>query len=189
MAKLWNTQSNDDQIRQISVNVSPRQFLRGNPDVSFISYLRDIDLSEQAIVIEITEGLLLEDKLEIKNQLKNLHQAGLKIALDDFGTGYSAMAYLKKFNIDYLKIDRSFIRDLETDASDRAIAEAIIVMAHRLGLQVIAEGVETSGQRDLLALTHCDYLQGYFYAKPMPSEQFLIYALSASTRAKTTTSH
>jgi EAL domain-containing protein (putative c-di-GMP-specific phosphodiesterase class I) len=97
----------------------------------------------------------------------------MQLAVDDFGTGYSAMAYLKKFNIDYLKVDRSFVRDLDTDPSDKAIAEAIVVMAHKLGLKTIAEGVETAAQRDLLELVGCDMVQGYLYARPMPVDEFL----------------
>jgi EAL domain-containing protein (putative c-di-GMP-specific phosphodiesterase class I) len=97
----------------------------------------------------------------------------MELALDDFGTGYSAMAYLKKFNIDYLKIDRSFVRDLDTDPSDRAIAEAIVVMARKLGLKTIAEGVETPEQRNLLASVGCDMVQGYLYARPLPATEFL----------------
>jgi len=120
-------------------------------------------------------GLLLDDCSAVTEKLELLRAAGIQLSLDDFGTGYSAMAYLKKFNIDYLKIDRSFVRDLETDPGDRAIAEAIVVMAHRLGLKVIAEGVETEGQRALLMAVGCEYVQGYLYAKPMPVEAFLAY--------------
>ena len=98
--------------------------------------------------------------------------AGIQVAIDDFGTGYSAMSYLKKFDIDYLKIDKSFVRDLASDPNDLALSEAIIVMAHKLGLKVIAEGVETGQQRDMLVDAGCDYLQGYLYARPMPAEAF-----------------
>jgi len=94
------------------------------------------------------------------------------VAIDDFGTGYSALGYLKKFHIDYVKIDRSFVRDLATDADDLALAEAIVVMAHKLGLKVIAEGVETDEQRALLLGIGCEYGQGYLFARPMPPEQF-----------------
>ena len=92
--------------------------------------------------------------------------------MDDFGTGYSALSYLKKFDIDYLKIDQTFVRDITTDPSDLALSEAIVVMANKLGLKVIAEGVETAEQRDLLVQCGCDYAQGYFYAKPLTPEAF-----------------
>jgi predicted signal transduction protein with EAL and GGDEF domain len=175
IAKRWNAMSEEEGTRQISVNVSPRQFVRGNPDVFCIEHLRAIGLNPNAVVVEITEGLLLDDHADVMNKLRRFHQEGMQLALDDFGTGYSAMAYLKKFNIDYLKIDRSFIRDLETDPGDRAIAEAIVVMAHCLGLKVIAEGVETEGQCALLAAVGCEYVQGYLYARPMPVGAFLEY--------------
>ncbi len=174
-AKYWNAVSDDSGLRQVSINVSPRQFLRGNLD-SCIDYIRDSGVNPAAIVIEITEGLLLDDQPEIHNKLQRLHQTGVQLALDDFGTGYSAMGYLKKFNIDYLKIDKTFIRDLETDPGDRAIAEAIVAMSHRLGLRVIAEGVENLGQLELLEAVGCEYIQGYLFAKPMPRGQFLDYA-------------
>ena len=175
IAQRWNALYPRDGLRQVSVNVSPRQFVRGNPDAYCIDYLQAIGLNPGAMVIEITEGLLLDDQAGVMDKLRRFHELGIQLALDDFGTGYSAMAYLKKFNIDYLKIDRSFVRDLETDPGDRAIAEAIVAMAHRLGLKVIAEGVETEGQRDLLAAVGCEYVQGYLYAKPIPAEAFLEY--------------
>jgi EAL domain-containing protein (putative c-di-GMP-specific phosphodiesterase class I) len=134
--------------------------------------LREIDLHPSLVSIEITEGLLMDNRQDVANKLFQFREVGIQISLDDFGTGYSSMSYLKKFDIDYLKIDRSFIRDMTTDAGDRAIAEAIIVMAHKLGLQVIAEGVETVEQRDLLSAANCDFAQGYLFARPMPLTEF-----------------
>ncbi len=161
--------------RQISINLSPRQFLRGNLDAAWLEHLEQLDFDPAQITIEITEGLLLDDRPEIMETLARLGLSGMQVALDDFGTGYSAMAYLKKFPIDYLKIDRSFVRDLVTDPGDRAIAEAMVVMAHKLGIKVIAEGVETTGQLDLLAAVGCEYVQGNLYGKPMPEEEFLAF--------------
>jgi EAL domain-containing protein (putative c-di-GMP-specific phosphodiesterase class I) len=109
----------------------------------------------------------------VLSQLKQLRAMGMTIALDDFGTGYSSLSYLKKFDIDYIKIDRSFVRDMVEDLSDLAIVESIIVMAHRLGIKIIAEGVETEAQASLLAAAGCDFAQGYFYAQPMPEREFL----------------
>ena len=105
-------------------------------------------------------------------KLLKFRDAGIEVAIDDFGTGYSSLSYLKKFDIDYLKIDQSFVRNLATDPNDMALAEAIIVMAHKLGLKVIAEGVETEQQRTLLTQAGCDFGQGYLFAKPMPPEEF-----------------
>lgn len=176
--KRWNMLSECRGLYQISVNMSPRQFNQGCGDQIVINYLHAYGLSPKHIAVEITEGLLLVDCPHVIQKMEKLRAAGIEISLDDFGTGYSAMAYLKKFNIDYLKIDRSFIRDLENNPDDRAIAEAIIVMAHRLGLKVIAEGVETEGQYRLLAEAGCEYMQGYLFAKPMPADEFLSFANS-----------
>jgi len=160
---------------QISVNLSARQFIPSQFGTAWIKHLATISVPAHHMVIEITESLLLGDEVDIMGKLHLFRKAGMQLALDDFGTGYSAMSYLKKFNIDYLKIDRSFVRDLETDTNDRAIAEAIVVMAHKLGLRTIAEGVETEQQKAILADVGCDYIQGYFYAKPMPVEEFLTF--------------
>ena len=157
-----------DRTMQWSINLSPRQFLREGMSGSLLNYLKQMNLPPASVVIEITEGLLLDDKPVIQEKLTKLRRAGIQVSLDDFGTGYSAMAYLKKFSLDYLKIDRSFVRDMTVDESDRAIAETIVVMAQRLGLKAIAEGVETVAQRDMLADVGCDYMQGYLYAAPMP---------------------
>ena len=160
---------------QISVNMSPRQFVKEGGESGWLEYLAAIELAPHHIGVEITEGLLLDDRMHVAERLEGFRAAGIEIALDDFGTGYSAMAYLKKYPIDYLKIDRSFVRDLVTDQGDAAIAEATIVMAHKLGLRTVAEGVETAEQREMLLRFGCDMLQGYYYAKPMPREEFLAF--------------
>lgn len=157
---------------QISVNKSPRQLVTGKTHEVWIDYLAEIGLPPSSLVIEITEGLLMDARPEVAAKLLEFRDAGIQVSLDDFGTGYSAMSYLKKFHIDYLKIDKSFVRDMTTDPGDRAIAEAIIVMAHKLGIQVVAEGVETAEQRDLLAAAGCDFGQGYLFARPMPMTDF-----------------
>jgi len=157
---------------QISVNKSPRQFLTGNTHETWVDYLKEIGLPARCINIEITEGLLLDDRPEVTNKLIQFGDAGMRISLDDFGTGYSAMSYLKKFRIDYLKIDQSFVRDLAADPGDRAIAEAIIVMAHKLGIKVIAEGVETAEQRAILMAAGCDFGQGFLFSRPCTAAAF-----------------
>ena len=104
--------------------------------------------------------------------LLEFRDAGINVSLDDFGTGYSSLSYLKKFDIDFLKIDQAFVRNLSPGSSDLALCEAIVVMAHKLGIRVIAEGIETATQRDLLAAAGCDYGQGYLFSPPLPAAQF-----------------
>ncbi len=171
-AKHWCNRFGDDF--QVSVNKSPVQFRAESNHFTtkWFEYLQELGLSGGNIVIEITEGLLLNADTHVADELLRLRDAGIHVAIDDFGTGYSSLSYLKKFDIDYLKIDRSFVNDLETDANDMALSEAIIVMAHKLGLKVIAEGVETEGQRNLLTIAGCDYAQGYLFSKPVPPEEF-----------------
>jgi EAL domain-containing protein (putative c-di-GMP-specific phosphodiesterase class I) len=117
----------------------------------------------------------MNNSASVTESLIQFRDAGIQVAIDDFGTGYSSLAYLNKFDIDYLKIDQSFVRNLAPDSSDRALCEAIVGMAHSLGLLVIAEGVETAQQRDLLKDLHCDFAQGYLYSKPVPASQFEAY--------------
>ncbi len=159
---------------QVSINKSPVQFR--NEHFRFASiwpgYLKELGLSGTNVVIEITEGLLLHADAEVTDELLRLRDADIQVAIDDFGTGYSSLSYLKKFDIDYLKIDRSFVSHLETDANSMTLSEAIIVMAHKLGLKVIAEGVETEGQRNLLANAGCDFAQGFLFAKALPPQEF-----------------
>lgn len=171
-AKRWLNARCDATPVQISVNKSPRQFVGGNTHQDWIEYLTAIGLPANCIAIEITEGLLLDARSEVIEKLRKFRACGIQISLDDFGTGYSAMAYLKKFHLDYLKIDQSFVRDMQHDPGDQAIVEAIIVMAHKLGLRVIAEGVETPEQRALLTAAGCHYAQGYLFARPMPALEF-----------------
>ncbi len=159
---------------QISVNVSPVQFRQNEADhaSSWISHLRAMDLPGQSLTIEITEGLLLNAEINVTEKLRSFREAGIQVALDDFGTGYSSLSYLKKFDIDYIKIDQSFVRNLVDDPDDKALCEAIVVMAHKLGLKVVAEGVETELQLDLLAAYGCDYAQGWLYSKAVPAGEF-----------------
>lgn len=158
---------------QISINVSPVQFRQyGANFEAWFNYLNELGLSGQSIVVEITEGLLLDAHASVTSQLLAFRDAGIRVSLDDFGTGYSSLSYLKKFDIDYLKIDQSFVHDLASDPNDMVLCEAIIVMAHKLGLKVIAEGIETEEQRALLTAVGCDYGQGYLFAKPIPAREF-----------------
>ncbi|MDO9365275.1 MAG: EAL domain-containing protein [Methylotenera sp.] len=171
---IWRTSKNP--AFQISINKSPVQFLNKNKThADWISHLRSLDLPGQCIVVEITEGLLLDNNTSITGQLLEFRDAGMQVSLDDFGTGYSSLSYLQKFDIDYLKIDQSFVRNLSSNSSNMVLCEAIIVMAHKLGMKVIAEGIETQEQRDLLTAAKCDYGQGYLFSKPVPAIEFEKY--------------
>lgn len=156
---------------QISVNISPVQFKKEGIDPAiWFEHLKNLGLPGQGIVVEITEGLLLEASAKVTDQLLMLRDAGIEVALDDFGTGYSSLSYLKKFDIDYLKIDRTFVQNLAAGSDDLALCEAIIVMAHKLGIKVIAEGIETTEQCRLLRSAGCDYGQGYLFSRPVSPE-------------------
>jgi diguanylate cyclase (GGDEF)-like protein/PAS domain S-box-containing protein len=158
---------------QISVNKSPVQFhQRGSTRPPWFQQLEAIGLPGNSIVVEITEGLLLDTSTSVADQLLELHDADIQVSLDDFGTGYSSLSYLQKFDIDFVKIDQSFVRHLVAGCTDLALCKAIIVMAHELGMKVIAEGVETLAQRDLLAAAGCDYAQGYLFARPLSVPDF-----------------
>lgn len=159
---------------QASVNMSPVQFKAEDNSIQqkWIDQLDEMGLSGNSIVIEITEGLLLNMDHQVAEKLHKFRNSGIQVAIDDFGTGYSSLAYLKKFEIDFLKIDQSFVRNLACDVNDKILCEAIIVMAHKLGIKVIAEGVETQEQKDLLSDAGCDYVQGYLFSKPLPPEEF-----------------
>jgi EAL domain-containing protein (putative c-di-GMP-specific phosphodiesterase class I) len=157
---------------QISINKSPVEFMSQSTEINWAAHLQDLGLAWNSISVEITEGLLLNTSPEVEDKLLALRGAGIQVAIDDFGTGYSSMAYLKKFDVDYLKIDQSFVRDTDNMTSSRTIAETIIVMAHKLGLKVIAEGIETSEQRDWLKAAGCDFGQGFLFSEPIPPERF-----------------
>ena len=164
---------------QISVNKSPVQFHEnGKFNEPWFAQLKVMDLPGNSIVVEITEGLLLDSSASVANQLRELRAAGIGVSLDDFGTGYSSLSYLQKFNIDYIKIDQSFVRQLTPACTDLALCKAIILMAHELGIKVIAEGVETQLQNDLLAAAGCDYAQGYWFSHPMAATDFETFLAS-----------
>jgi len=155
---------------QISINKSPIQFK--TDDSKWADYLKNNRLNGQSLVVEITEGLLLDVSIGVTERLQKLSNAGLQIAIDDFGTGYSSLSYLKKYDIDYIKIDQSFVRNIVNNTNDMGLCEAIILMAHKLGMKVVAEGVETKEQLILLSEAGCDYAQGYLFSKPVSVKDF-----------------
>ena len=170
---------------QISVNTSAAQYRKhGISQGDWFDYLHSLGLPRSHIVIEITESMMMEEAHDVTAKLSGLRDGGLQVSLDDFGTGYSSLSYIKKFNIDYLKIDRSFIRNLQPDSDDLALCEAIIVMAHKLGMAVIAEGIETAEQAALIREAGCDYAQGYHFSKPVPADAFEQYLARVALQAE-----
>ena len=169
--RYWRKQLAPDL--QVSINVSPVQFYSDKTLLDeWVAYLDTKSVPGEAVVLEITERLLLDERDVVIRLLRRFQEAGVKIALDDFGTGYSSLSYLKHFRIDYLKIDRTFISDLEQGNISDAVSEAIVTMAHRLNVKVIAEGVESALQSTLLKAVGCDYVQGFYYAEPLSVADF-----------------
>ncbi len=163
----------------LAVNLSARQFRQKDLSAMITRMITETGLDSRFLKLEITESNVMQDAEASIATLKALKRLGVRISIDDFGTGYSSLSYLKRLPIDTLKIDRSFVHDLNTDPNDAAIASAIIAMAHNLKLQVIAEGVETPEQRAFLEAHHCDMLQGFLFSGPLPAEQ--LAALLAET--------
>ncbi|WP_372741770.1 EAL domain-containing protein [Neptunomonas sp.] len=171
-AANWQAQG---QHIQVTINTSPVQFRSVECDLQdWFAKLKAINLNGTAVNIEITENGLMEADRVVTEKLLAFKDAGFEVSLDDFGTGYSSLTYLKRFHIDYIKIDQSFVRNLQIGSNDHALCEAIIVMAHKLDMKVIAEGVETEQQRDLLIAAGCDYGQGYLFSKPVPVKEFTL---------------
>jgi diguanylate cyclase (GGDEF)-like protein/PAS domain S-box-containing protein len=154
----------------MAVNLSAVQFRRGDLLQSVTQALAVSGLDPSRLELELTESLLLDDAEQVLETVRRFKSLGVNLSIDDFGTGYSSLAYLKRFAVDKLKIDQSFVRDIATDPDDAAIVRAIISMARSLKLKVIAEGVETAELASFLKLYHCHEAQGYHYAKPMPAD-------------------
>ena len=169
-AQVWN-KSNGVLLR-MGVNVSPRQFKHGNLAVTIQTALAETGIDPSVLHIEITEGVMMQEEQETQELFDQLSRLGISFSIDDFGTGYSNLGYLKRFPIDSLKIDQSFIRDITTDPSDAAIVKAIIGMAHSLGIKTVAEGVETQAQKEFLLAHGCDFMQGYYFSVPLMPEAF-----------------
>jgi len=162
----------------MAVNLSAAQFRRGSIEDTVVQALASAGLDPSKLELELTESILIQDVEQVMATVRQLKQLGVKLAIDDFGTGYSSLSYLKRFDIDKLKIDQSFIRDLASDPDDAAIVRAIIQMAHSLDLLTIAEGVETPDLLRQLQNFGCDEAQGYHFARPMPADEFERYVAS-----------
>lgn len=159
----------------MAVNLSAVQFRRGNVEQDVTHALQHSGLDPALLELELTESILIQNVEQVLATVKALKRLGVKLSIDDFGTGYSSLSYLKRFDIDKLKIDQSFIRDLATDPDDAAIVHAIVQMAHSLNLKAIAEGVEHAAMLPQLRDFGCDEAQGYYFARPMPADEFERY--------------
>ncbi|MBI4996734.1 MAG: EAL domain-containing protein [Rhodocyclales bacterium] len=156
----------------LAVNLSARQFQQENLAKVVAQALRLHDIDAQYLELEVTESAVMQDPAKTVDTLRELKRIGVHLALDDFGTGYSSLNYLKRFPIDSLKIDQSFVRDITTDPDDAAIALTVITLAHSLKLRVVAEGVETEAQLSILRRHRCDEIQGYYFSRPLPADAF-----------------
>ncbi|HMM84840.1 bifunctional diguanylate cyclase/phosphodiesterase [Azohydromonas sp.] len=172
-ARAWR----DAGLRmRVAINLSAYQLRREDLVDKLLDALSRHGVRPAQFTCEITESVAMEDTLVTKRAFERLGAAGMHVSIDDFGTGYSSLAYLRQLPVQELKIDRSFVTDLATSEDARAIVEAVLRMAHALGLKVVAEGVETPQQRDLLVALGCDELQGYLFAKPMPARALTLWA-------------
>ncbi len=165
--KQWLDDGLVGNASKISVNLSPRQFRQRDLGERIQQALYDTGLPPENLTLEVTESTLMYNLEQGASMLSEMRSLGVKVAIDDFGTGYSSLSYLKDLPIDFLKIDRSFVKDIVDDKNDAAIANSIIALAHNLGLKVVAEGVESQDILDALASFGCDQYQGYFFAKPV----------------------
>ena len=166
--KQWREQG--VQLRRMVVNLSPHQFRQKRLVQTFSRVLSETGVDPHWLGLEITESVIMENPEVSIDILEKLKALGIELSLDDFGTGYSSLSYLKRFPIDKLKIDQSFVRDITTDADDAAMVAAIIVMAHQLNIRVVAEGVESAAQLAFLREHGCDEYQGYYFSRPLPAD-------------------
>lgn len=157
----------------VAVNLSARQFLKGNLVDKVKEILSETGLEPTLLELELTESMIMDDPLAATQTLRELKGLGIRLSLDDFGTGYSSLNYLRRFPVDSLKIDQSFIRDVTTDPSGASVVTSIIGIAHSLQLIAIAEGVETQDQLDFLVAGGCDAMQGYFFSRPVPADELM----------------
>ncbi len=169
-AKEWQTLRPDGPPLVVSVNLSARQFQAPALIEDVSRALAESGLDSQSLVLEITESDIMDDAASTICTLRQLNALGVRLAIDDFGTGYSSLSYIRRFPVDFLKIDRSFVDRLDQDSESEAIVATMISLARTLGLQVIAEGVETASQLERLRSLGCDLVRGYYFAHPLESE-------------------
>jgi len=160
---------------RISINLSPEHLLDPAMITEVTELIRRYDLAPQQLVLEITETAVLNDFERAAQQVSQLRALGVGVSVDDFGTGYSSLSYIHKLPVTEIKIDRSFVDQIATDLHDRALTSAVIAMGKRLHLEVVAEGVETASQWQILLEQHCDILQGFYISKPMAASDFIAF--------------
>jgi EAL domain-containing protein (putative c-di-GMP-specific phosphodiesterase class I) len=168
----------------LAVNLSSVQFRHADLPELVTTILQEARLPAGLLELELTEGVAMNDPLGAIAIMNNLHERGVRMSIDDFGTGYSSLSYLKKFQVYKVKIDQTFVRDITDDPDDKAIVGAIISMATSLGMQTIAEGVETAGQLEFLQAKACTEVQGYHFSKPLPPAQFLEFWRDYQAKAR-----
>jgi len=179
--KAWHDAGYDDH--SLAVNLSARQFESNTLIEQLVQALEETGLEPSFLELEVTETCAMKDTDKSVEILKKIRQLGIKVSIDDFGTGYSSLSYLKKFPVNTLKVDRSFVRDIPDDADDMAITTAIIQMASNLDIAVIAEGVETKEQGEFLAGKGCALAQGFFFSRPLPIAEYMIWLKAYENRA------
>lgn len=181
--KVWQDQGLAELI--VSVNLSSVQFRQRDLDAKLLAIAERVGIKPQSIELELTESLIMSHAAENIRVLQGFKDKGFRLAVDDFGTGYSSLAYLKRFPLDTLKIDRAFVRDIEEDENDRTISAGIIALGHSLGMNIVAEGVETRVQQDILQNMGCDLVQGFYYSKPLPQDKvFAVLTQTFGTKAQ-----
>ena len=171
--KAWTEEISESKFRHLAINVSPRQFRQANFAIQVERLLAKTGAKPGSLTLELTEGVLVEHVEDTIKKMDALKKLGVRFSIDDFGTGYSSLAYLKRLPLDEIKIDRSFVGSVTTESNDANLVETIITMAEHLGLEVIAEGVETEEQLDFLQGKGCRLFQGYYFSRPKPAEEFI----------------
>ncbi len=179
---LWS--NNNIEINRMAVNVSSRQFMQHDFEECVTSILKDENIAANRLELEITETLLMDERIDSIKILDNLSKKNIHLSIDDFGTGFSSLSYLKRFPVNTLKIDRSFMQDVTNDDDARSIVKSIIALAHTLNLNVIAEGVESAEQLAFLVENKCDFAQGYYFSEPVNADDFETYFLKQNNILK-----
>jgi EAL domain-containing protein (putative c-di-GMP-specific phosphodiesterase class I) len=171
-AALCARLAKEDMHPRISVNISARDLMDQDLAEKFTAILRRHHVAASSFCLEITESAIMDDPLRAQNTLNSLHALGVQLSIDDFGTGYSSLAYLKQLPVHELKIDKSFVKNMEHDANDAKIVRSTVDLGHNMGLRVVAEGIETKQVWNLLSEMGCDSGQGYYMSRPIPADEF-----------------